>query len=110
MSLRVTQGVENAEYAGKLSKYHPDNAEPVVPVELTKAYMTMEQLKSFEPSLPGVYAQPGFRLHRLAPEQTYPTTTDAYSLNKAVVANKVGQKVWLTDLGKTQLATGPGHA
>lgn len=110
MSLRVTQGVENLKYGAKLNKYHPDNTEPVIPIELTKAYMTREQLETFEPSLPGVYAPEGFPLHKLCPEQTYPTTTDDYSLNKAFVANKVGQKVWVTDLGRTTLATGPGHA
>jgi hypothetical protein len=110
MSLRVTQGIENLQYAGKMSKYHPDSKQPVIPVELTAAFMTPEQLKDFEPSLPGVYAQPGFRLHKLAPENTGATTTDPCSMNKAPVGNKVGQKVWVTDLGRTTLATGPGHA
>jgi len=109
MSLRVTQAMENWHYA-KVGKYHPDNTEPVIPVELTKEFMTPEQLQNFEPSLPGVYAQPGFMLHKLCPEHTAATTTDPYSMNKAPVKNKVGQKVWVTDLGKTALATGPGHA
>lgn len=106
MSLRVTQAIENAHYSNP-GKYHPDNPNPVIPVELTKNFMTPEQLRSFEPSLPGVVVQPGYRLHKLAPESDGATTTNPYAREE--VTAKVGQKVWVTNLGKTQLATGPGH-
>lgn len=110
MSLRVTQGVENSQYQ-KVGKYHPDSTQPVIPVELTKAFMTPEQLKDFEPNLPGIYVQPGFRLHKLAAEEVGCSTTNPFSMNKAVVGSKVGQKVWVSDLGKSLLSTGPGgHA
>lgn len=109
MSLRVTQGIENARYGAKLDKYHPDNPTPIMPIELTSSYMTPEQLASFEPSLPGVYVSSGYRLHKLAAEHTAATTSDPHSLTKAPVASKVGQKTWVTDLGRTLLATGPGH-
>lgn len=99
--------MENAQYRGPLGKYHPDNTEPVIPNELSEGYMTPEQLSAFEPALPGVYAQPGFRLHKLAAEQTYPSTTDPFSLNKAFVTGKVGQKSAVTDLGRSVLPTGP---
>lgn len=108
MSLRVTQGAENRKFSNP-GKYHPDNTEPVVPIELTSNFTSREALASFEPSIPGVYVGQGFTLHKLAGESYGATSTyGSGSTFKEHVSGKVGQKAWVTSLGKTSLATGPG--